>query len=258
MDTCRVGRGTARECNGKRGRCTVNLRCPSGRGTVFGLVVAWCLVLTVSVRCQRSERLVSYEDLCGVASEQFGTLDDAGTRRWIEEERAAGIVLLEPIQGYQSDSGSVTGYAWTEDDRAGAVFLRNARLLRISFREIERGPTLSAIVSALGAPQMVSRGAVMYGQHVVSVLHLHYLELGVSIQASRELSSQELSVPYEELAVTLRGDMRADQVDCYVAQPSPEAVLREVFFIPPENMQRNLETWAPWPGFGAELSLSPP
>lgn len=221
-------------------------------------IAVLCATMLPLIGCKGSgEPLspVSYEELCGLARGQMGVMNEEEVRRWIEE--TYGMAL--PISNLHEflppgEKESVIAYNWFRGDENGEAYLREGRLFRVS-RETKNGPTLGQVVAGVGSPELIARGAVGYGGHVVAIIHLEYLSLGVSIETWYEMRGKELSRPYAEWTVVLREDMQASSVDCYLPGLSLEEVLREVFFIRPEIIPREVERRMPWPGFGVQIPL---
>jgi len=189
----------------------------------------------------------------------MGTMNDETVRQWIEENHGvARTVMLDAVLLPETDRSSITTYGWIEEDETGIAYLRDGRLFRISMQGIKDGPTFDQVVAGLGAPEMIGHGVAMYGGHEVLFLELDYLELGISVEAWREMTAQELSRPYGERAVVLRKDMQVSSVSCYLPHLSLEEVLRDVFFVRPESLSHEMNRRVTWPGFESQVPLAVP
>ena len=191
---------------------------------------------------------VSYKDLCGLTSEQMGVMDDKNVRRWIEAEYND-----IPLKSQEMISGeSIVIYIWKYNGITGNAYLRDGHLFRISLSDVENGPTFGQVVAALGPPKVVDRSAGMYEPLLYTIV-LDYPALGVSVGVSN-IEERSRLTHQGELAAPLTEDMQIDHVDCY-APGSMEEVLREVFFLSPENVSYHIQRRMPWPGFGALIPL---
>jgi hypothetical protein len=219
------------------------------------LVTVLYFLLTALAGCRQPRQPVSYEDLCGLGSEQMGVMNDEEVRQWLEEEygTASPVILDAMLEGNERDL--ITAYAWEEKGRTGIAYLRDERLFRISLRYIGDRPTFGQVVGGLGTPDMIGRSVITYGGDVVYSLGLDYPELGVSVSASAEMTAKEVSRSAEEWAVTLKEDMQVNSVSCYTPAASMEEVLHKVFFVSPENVSYAMQRQMPWPGFGALVPL---
>jgi hypothetical protein len=220
------------------------------------LVASTCFLLAILAGCRQTTEPVSYEDLCGLTSEQIGVMGDVEVRQWLEEEYGGARPVILDAMLRERYKDSVVSYGWGAEGRTFVIAsLRDGRLFRISFRDIENGPTLGQIVAGLGTPKMISRYVRTYGGHVVYTLGLDYPELGVSVEATGEMTASELSRP-GGWAVTLKEDMLIDSVTCYPPHSSIEDVLREVFMVSSGSaMSYQMESRMLWPGFGALVPL---
>jgi hypothetical protein len=223
------------------------------------LITVLCFLLAALAGCRQPKQPVSYEDLCGLSSEQMGVMNDEEVRQWLEEEygTASPVILDAILEGRleENERDLITAYAWEEKGRTGIAYLRDERLFRISLRYIGDRPTFGQVVGGLGTPDMIGRSVITYGGDVVYSLGLDYPELGVSVSASAEMTAREVSRPAEEWAVTLKEDMQVDSVSCYTPVASMEEVLHKVFFVSPENVSYAMQRQMPWPGFGSLVPL---
>lgn len=220
-------------------------RCHLGHVSVVAVL---CSLLAVLAGCQQPARPVSYENLCGMSSEQMGKMNEAEVRQWLEQaygqetaRNAVGDEILVTT-GQMPNDGVVTAY------------LHNGRLSHVQFQEIKNGPSLGQVVTGLGTPETMSHDVRSYGSHVAYFIGLDYPELGISVEAWGEMTPEEL----EEWTITLREDLRVDWVSCYLPGLSLEQVLREVYGVSPDAVQSEMNRRKSWPGFGAAVPMSVP
>ena len=212
------------------------------------LVAGMCFLLAVLAGCRQPTEPVSYQDLCGLTSDQMGVMDEEDVRQWIEEKYNSVPVKSQKV----TNGESIVIYIWQYDGIAGNAYLRDGRLFRISLHEVENGPTFGQVVAGLGPPEMVDRYAGMY-EPMLYTVDLDYPALGVSVGASGMEERNKL-MHEGGLAAPLTEDMQVDYVECYTPG-SMEDVLREVFFLPPEYVSYHMQRRIPWPGFGDLVPL---
>lgn len=241
-------------CTGNRKTPTVI--CNQPRPIRRGLLIAnLCLLLAILAGCRQTTHIetpVSYEDLCGLTSEQMGTMDEANVQQWIKEKYNATPTQSQQIMGGEA----VTVYIWEHDGITGNAYVRDDRLFRISLYDldnnVESKPTFGQVVAGLGPPEMLDRTVGMYDPLQYTII-LDYPALGVSMSGT-EAEARNKLVHEGVLAAVLTERMQADNVHCYIPG-SMEAVLQKIFFVSPENVPRQMQTQIPWPGFGALVPL---
>jgi len=228
----------------------MNLRFRSARARI--LLTALFLLSPISTGCHQGVDYgatpVSHQDICRLPPEEMATMDSEDVHRWIVTAcDAVPTTSQEKIGGEQ-----LTVYVWQSNGMTGNAYLRSGQLFRISLQNLENGPTFGQVVAGLGSPEMVDRRAEIR-ERVLDTIALDYPALGISVSTS-DVGKRSRLLHRDDLAVTLRQDMRVLHVECY-APGSMEDILRDVFLLPPEYVSYHLERRIPWPGFGSRVSL---
>jgi hypothetical protein len=212
------------------------------------LVTVLYFLLTGLAGCRQPRQPVSYEDLCGLSSEQMGVMGEEDVRQWIEEKYNNVPVKSQEVIGGES----IVIYVWQYDEITGNAYLRDGHLFRVSLHNIENGSMLGQVVAGLGPPEMLDRSYLTYEQ-ILYTIGLDYPALGVSVDTSDYEDWDNLAQEGRPV-VLLTEHMRVDDVHCY-RSGSMEEILREVFFLSPENVSYHMQRRMPWPGFGALVPL---
>jgi hypothetical protein len=200
---------------------------------------------------------VSYQSLCGVTNDQFGVMDEAGVQAFIEARQGRLLRPLSPDQYKDLEALGVTHYAWESDqaDLVNVAYLRNGRLVRITWQYSKQGLTLGDVVAGLGAPDVLYQSTLFY-EKVVYSFGLDYPGLGISVSA-HGLGDVDKVLQQGKLVLPLTPNMQVDRVECY--KPGPmEQVLREEFFLSEYSISVTLQSQVPWPGFGKPVIVDSP
>lgn len=194
----------------------------------------------------------SYESLCGLTREQMGTMTEAEVQQWVREKYGTVPVQSQQVIGEEK----ITVYIWEYQGVTGNAYVRGDHLFRISLQDLEgivkNKPTFGQVVAGLGLPEMLDRTVGLYDPLQYTII-LDYPALGISVSGT-EVGVRDKLVHGGVLAVVLTEQMEVDNVHCYTPGRMEE-VLQRVFFVSPEDVQRQMETQVPWPGFGALVPL---
>ena len=217
------------------------------------------MLLLVLVACQPppggSATALTYQGICGLEQGQIGSMDEQGVLQWIEEHHGTPLPLEVPDLGEGMPGGTLAAYGWDQPDgRArGIAYLHDGRLVSLSFRDLEHGPTFGQVVAGLGSPEAVYRTMLRYEQ-VLYRVGLDYPALGISVQTSGIEDWQTLGGDEGGPRITLTETMPVTDIECF--QPGAlKQTLHENLFWPDDIVSSYLQRQIPWPGFGETVPL---
>ena len=191
---------------------------------------------------------LTVEDLCGLSTDQFGSMEEEAFRNWFHERYGRFPARDEQIVGGEA----MTVYSWRQDGAVGNAFAHDGRLHSLSIIDIADGPSFGDVVTALGTPKAVDRYANVYDP-VLYRIQLDYPDLGVSVTTKGLEDRTELSAN-GGLYIRLAEEMPVTTITCY-APSSLEHLLLQVLFLDEEVAALQLARRIDWPGFGESIRL---
>lgn len=220
---------------------------------LFCLIILSALMISA---CQPTKNMpVSYQDLCGLTSEQFANMDAKSITQWIESKGIQPFEAPIPDLPDTMHSDKIEALGWVPSADTTTVwvaYLRNGWLTRISKPDIKQGPTLGQVVDGLGTPMTIYRSALQYEQVLYNV-GLEYPALGISVYASGYDDRKNL-LHDNQLAIYLTPSLRISRVECF--KPAPiEIALQKPFFLSAESVSLEMLRLIPWSGFDVWITF---
>lgn len=218
--------------------------------SIIGKIGLICMGLLIMVACQPPPLpAVTYSDLCGLAHEQFGKLDEQAVLRWIQSKNAQPLRAPLPNLPDEIKTDQIQAFGWTQPADTQTVrvaYLRNGQLTRVSIQDLQNGPTFGQVVAGLGSPDTLYRSMQEYEQ-VLYTIGLDYPAFGIIVYTSG-IEDRRTLMHDNQLAVHLAPTSRVTRIECYEPQPTQEALQRS-FFLSHESVLLEMQRRITWPGF---------
>jgi hypothetical protein len=209
------------------------------------------------VACQASSLpAVTYSDLCGLAREQFGKIDEQAVLQWIQSKNAQPFRAPIPDLPDEIKTDQIQAWGWVQPSDAQTIrvaYLRNGKLVRVSTQDLQNGPTFEQVVAGLGSPDTVYRSMLEYEQ-VLYTIGLDYPALGIIVYTSANENRNTL-MHDDQIAIHLVPTSRVTRIECYEPQPTENA-LQQVFFLSHESVSLEMQRRITWPGFDTWVPFS--
>jgi hypothetical protein len=208
-------------------------------------VILITLPFLANICFYRSPDPVSFEALCGLAPEEFATMDESKLVQWIEARSG-----MPPSKDTKLVGPYTAVYSWTHNDTLGSATFSEGHLHAITIEYQSPGPPFCQVVERLGAPETVVadlyRGVT--GGNWYS-LELEYPEHNLVLTAS-DFSDWY----YPAQAISRRS--RVDRVHCYEPGSLNSALYEEIQPDPCDDTPIIVHRRIPWPGFGGKVSFA--